>query len=257
MVIHMIPKIIHHIGPKEKLRWNKVWIPCYESWKRQFPTFKFMFWNDESGIDSFIKDYYSDYHDLYQSFPRHIMKIDFARLCILHKFGGIYADLDLYCYKNFYLELNDGVSLVNTSVGTFENHLMVSNENNSFWLKVLETSKQSLTNEILDIFKRTNGHSDETSQYILNTTGPGLITKCVIPHETNILPFAFYTGHHLTYDHRVYTRHMLTGQWGKEDMERLLVEDQFANMQDRMAESYKNFRHIDINTFSFYQSYKV
>ena len=29
------------------------------------------------------------------------MKIDILRYCILHKYGGLYADIDYKCFNNF------------------------------------------------------------------------------------------------------------------------------------------------------------
>ena len=97
----MIPKIIHHIAPKFPNSWHYFWQKCYDSWKTQFSDYEFIMWNDKDDIDNFVKIHYKEHWNLYRAFPFHIMRIDFARLCILHKFGGIYADMDVFCYKNF------------------------------------------------------------------------------------------------------------------------------------------------------------
>ena len=94
--------IIHHIAPENKSSWHPLWIKCYESWKKVFGNkFEFKLWNDKEDIDRLVKNKYNKFYDIYRSFPAHIMKIDFARLCILHSYGGIYSDMDVFCYKDF------------------------------------------------------------------------------------------------------------------------------------------------------------
>jgi len=123
----MIPKIIHQTGPSNISNWHPLWFPCAQSWKNQFPTFEYKFWNDAQ-IDELVRTEYPDYWEMYQNFPIHIMKIDFVRLCFMHKFGGIYADLDVFCYQNFYSELKESVYLLENPMGNdpIENSLMCS-----------------------------------------------------------------------------------------------------------------------------------
>ena len=98
----MIPKIIHQLGPSDKSRWHPVWLRCYGSWQEQHSSdYTIKLWSDEEA-DDIVKTSYSEYLDVYKAFPFNICRIDFVRFCILHKFGGLYADLDYYCYFNFF-----------------------------------------------------------------------------------------------------------------------------------------------------------
>ena len=102
-----IPKIIHHIAPEDQKRWHPIWVDCYNSWKTNFleNEYQYILWNDDNDIDSLIKNDYSQYWETYKNLPLHTQKIDFARIAILHKYGGIFTDMDVYCYQNFYEEL--------------------------------------------------------------------------------------------------------------------------------------------------------
>ena len=132
----MIPKIIHHIAPKDKSRWHPMWLRCYPTWQHHFPDFEHKMWSDESDIDELVQDYYLQYWQLYQAFPAHINRLDFVRFCILHKFGGIYADMDMFCYKNFHAELTYDLHIVEAPYGEefLESALMMSAPDHEFWI---------------------------------------------------------------------------------------------------------------------------
>jgi len=54
--------------------------------------YQYKLWNKEM-CDNLIEEYL-DYKDLYNSVKYSIMKVDIIRFLILHKYGGLYADLD-------------------------------------------------------------------------------------------------------------------------------------------------------------------
>jgi mannosyltransferase OCH1-like enzyme len=55
---------------------------------------KHTLWSEEDCLQ--LLEDYKEYRELYDSFCQPIMKIDFMRLLILHKYGGIYIDLDVH-----------------------------------------------------------------------------------------------------------------------------------------------------------------
>ena len=98
------PKIIHSISPADKSKWHSSWSMCNDSWFQHFDSreFQFKIWDDEYSLENFVRNFYPEFLDSYLLLPHKIMKIDIARLLILHKFGGIYRDMDYYVLKNFY-----------------------------------------------------------------------------------------------------------------------------------------------------------
>ena len=73
----MIPKIIHQTGPEEKY-WHPIWKECSQSWKNNFPDFEYKFWTDND-LRNLIEEQYPNFLNLYDNFPYHIMRVDFAR----------------------------------------------------------------------------------------------------------------------------------------------------------------------------------
>lgn len=226
----MIPKIIHHTGPTNPEKWHPIWKDCRESWKNQFPNFEFILWNDED-IRSLVEREYNEFLELYDTFPYNIMRVDFSRFCILHSYGGIYADLDIYCYKNFYDLLKEDIYIVESWEDWGEivqNSLMISTKNNKFWMKCIEFSQSNF----LKLNKNILGLND----YILETCGPKLISR-ILDTSVNFLPkelfnpqlenqFNWGRNNEITYhnalkdyiyqkenEKNVFTRHYLTGNW--------------------------------------------
>lgn len=91
----MIPKIFHQTWkdrnlPEDFKRWS-------ETWKQMNPGYIYKFYTDKD-IYKFIYKNYNSYFDLYESLNG-IEKVDIFRYLVLHKYGGIYIDMDCECLK--------------------------------------------------------------------------------------------------------------------------------------------------------------
>jgi mannosyltransferase OCH1-like enzyme len=224
----MIPKIIHQTGPDPE-KWHPIWKECQESWRDKFPDFEYKFWTDED-IRQLVKENYSEFLDLYDSFTNHIMRVDFARFCILHSYGGIYADLDIYCYQHFYHLLKKDLYVLEswTEWGEkVQNSLMISSPGQKFWEKCMH-----FTN--FNYYLKNN--YDNSSDCILNTCGPRLISN-IVDKSVKFLPKEIFNPkvdhqfnwgrddkikyqnaindyyYHRENEKNVITRHYLTGKW--------------------------------------------
>jgi len=94
--MYKVPKIIHQT-------WKNENIPAcmrnyVRSWKKLHPDYQYMFWTDHT-IRELIKTYYPWFLEYFDSYPHQIMRVDAFRFFVLHRYGGVYADLDLECYK--------------------------------------------------------------------------------------------------------------------------------------------------------------
>ena len=216
----MIPKIIHQTGPDEQ-KWHPIWKECSESWKSIFPDFQYVYWTDDD-LRNLVKEQYSEFIELYDGFPHHIMRVDFARFCILHSYGGIYTDLDVYCYKNFYDLLKRNLYIVESWDDWGEkvqNSLMISTPNQEFWEKCMFFSG----------VKFLSNHQNNFKDYILESCGPKLISRILDP-SVKFLPKELFNPtveyqfnqkyeeaikdfHDLKNSQNVYTRHYLTSTW--------------------------------------------
>ena len=264
-----ISKIIHHIAPKNKSRWHPMWEKCYPTWQQHFPNFEHKMWNDEEGIDDFVRETYPQYWQLYSDFPAHIMRIDFVRFCLLHHFGGVYADMDMFCYKNFYDELDTPLHIVEAPYGEefLESSLMISEPNHEFWIDCMELSKQHFYNEVQKRNIKIPFNNDRATQYIIQSvTGPNLICrvwrKWVKTGKIKTLPGVLDNNHGMSYHPEYRTRHMMTGMWGKESVK--FIEEN-ANTNDlkkvlgngyiNEMKNYVKLNNVTIDTFDFYHDY--
>ena len=93
----MIPKKIfcthtsrHSLEPKLKF--------CVQIMEEMHPDWEFQFFSDGDCQD-FIKKETPEFEELYNWYPRSVMKADLFRLLVVWRFGGFYLDTDLLLKK--------------------------------------------------------------------------------------------------------------------------------------------------------------
>ena len=70
------------------------------SWRRCFPTWKYVLWSDEANA-AFVQEHYPWFYEIYSGFAEGIMRADAIRYMYMHQYGGIYTDLDSVCLHPF------------------------------------------------------------------------------------------------------------------------------------------------------------
>ena len=90
----MIPRIIHQT-------WRDECIPdrfsgYFASWQKHNRYWQRILWTDRMLLE-FVEEHYRDLLDIYCSYRTPVQRADVGRYMILHKFGGVYADLDSEC----------------------------------------------------------------------------------------------------------------------------------------------------------------
>lgn len=247
-----IPKIIHQTAPANRDKWNPIWDKCHQSWKDNFKEdeFEHVMWTDED-IDTLVKEKYSEYYDDYKLFPLHILQVDFVRNCILDQYGGIYADMDVYCYQNFYGELTHDIVLLEAVAEDeiIQNALMCSSKDSIFFRMCMDKSIEKFKNNPIP----NNSESKILSNYVKELTGPFLISEVYENYEDRdsiqILPQKEYNPHILEYHSGLKTKHMLTGDWGKES--KGSCGNAFLSYKDFKKINYFQLRGIDIDLYNF------
>ena len=135
-------KIIHQ-------SWKNENIPVkhkehFESWHDYHPCALHVLWTDEDNT-SFVKNEYPNLLDVYNSLVLVIQKCDMVRLLYLHKYGGVYADLDYEAHTNIFKNIPkkfdilivESPALINE---TMQNSLMISrNRKHMYWEKCIES----------------------------------------------------------------------------------------------------------------------
>jgi len=114
-----IPKIVHQEWKSKELPYN---FKLYrEECIRLNPNWEFKLWTDEENLQ-LITNHYPQLLDLYNSYDVKIKKIDMIRYLYLHRYGGVYMDLDITCLQPFH-NIFDNVDYYNKFivVNQFEN----------------------------------------------------------------------------------------------------------------------------------------
>lgn len=227
----MIPRIIHHIAPEDRDSWHPLWHRCRRSWQTQFPDHEFVLWNDHCDIDTLVRDHYPQHWNLYQAFPVHIMKIDFARLCILHRHGGIYADMDYHCYHNFESDLHDhDIYFVENlteefTSATVENSLMAAAANHSFFEHTMRYV-QACFIQFRNAFRvdsHGNWRNPHIDYHINNTTGSGMLSMAAdsygrTHYNVGRLCTAEFNNRPSAYAPWFKAKHVHTSLWGEDQL---------------------------------------
>lgn len=258
----MIPKIIHHSAPRSKKRWHPIWENCLNSWYKNYPQDEYdhVMW-DDSKIDCFIEEKFEEYYVIYNALPFHIMKLDMFRLCLMYEYGGLYKDMDYYCYENFHNNIINDIAIVRSpcfDTGEyFQNSLFASVPKKKFWLKCIDNLI-----ERYNYYKiLTDCTSEEFNRYVLSVTGPILFTHIKEVHpsifeEVQELPSEIYNPSIGIYHDKqemknVKCMHFLSGLWGEESFRQINQNMNInnKNMKDMTCDTYKSMRGIDISNF--------
>lgn len=133
--------------------------------------YQYILW-DNDDCEELIKEY-PDYIDLYNSVRFSIMKVDIIRFLILHKYGGLYADLDTLpkckCLKSS--------SFIVANPQT--------NKNKNYEMEIIQSIKgHPYLLEFLDYVKTQIKEKDKIEvytkwkcRYVYQTTGPHSLSR--------------------------------------------------------------------------------
>jgi len=199
-----IPKIIHQTAPKNSKLWPDTWKICQQTWKKHFPypEYKYILWTDDD-LNNFIKTHYQWFYPYFVGYKHNICRIDAARYFILYHYGGIYADMDFYCFQNFYNQLDSNkISIVESPYKyneSLQNSLMASPKKHDDWkivFKYLIKNRKKI--KVLDI------------------SGPRLLDEAFENRNINVLVDKLYNPDMKSVyweSHKLYTKHYLTNVW--------------------------------------------
>lgn len=268
MVVNKVPKIIHQIAPSDKTKWHPFWFKCQQSWQDHFSDFEYRLWNDSEEIDKFVLKTYPQYANLYKNFPVQIMRIDFARLCILHYYGGIYGDMDYFVYSNFYNHLNSEAGMVENLTEEYtnalaENCLMYSVPCSRFFYECIRYSKACFIH-LKSTFKHAsngNWRSVNNDSVVNNTTGSGMIAAAYLQlkHalDVQLLPGMIFNNRPASYDPSFVGKHVHSSIWGNEytshSKNNITIKDCDKSMWS--VSSVDNAKGFPAEEFDFYHDY--
>lgn len=99
-----VTKIIHQAWDSGDL--PERYQPWAEGFKARHPGWQYILWNSTTNRE-LIKDEYPWFLWFYDSFPTEIQRLDAARVFYMHKFGGVYVDVDFECLHSLEPLLNN------------------------------------------------------------------------------------------------------------------------------------------------------
>jgi mannosyltransferase OCH1-like enzyme len=197
-----IPRIIHQTAPLEQY-WEAAWDKCQDSWRENFPDWTYILWTDDE-IDDFMKQFFPSFYPLFRAYDRHIKRVDVFRYFVLYEIGGLYADMDYVCYRNFENELPLGkVSLNQSKIDVYQNALMASAPRHPFWLYVF-----------VELW------TDPSNEYVIVATGPDVLQRAAKRAKgkdyVHQLPCSKFSNCDNDDMPQCFCRHLETGNWKRE-----------------------------------------
>jgi len=211
-----IPKIIHQTAMSDKSKWHPVWEKCQKTWIENFPDYEYMMWTDEDS-EEFIRDEYPWFYKTYMGYDRNIKRIDAIRYFILYHYGGIYADMDFECLKNFEHLLPVGKVCAAPGpspefIEKYQNAMIASPKHHDFWPRAWEYLEEN---------------KDEKN--VIKATGPLLINTLAEKYPELFHPLdKNFTEQHTIFHNPfikledrgkitedTYVKHYESGTWGR------------------------------------------
>lgn len=86
-----VPRIIHQTWKTNEV--PKRFLEFQSSWKRHHPGWEYRLWTDADN-QRLIDECYPQYAEFYRRLPYPILRVEFVKSAYLHRFGGLYVDLD-------------------------------------------------------------------------------------------------------------------------------------------------------------------
>ena len=185
-----IPYITHLTWKSTELPTE--WQPSYDNWLRLHPEWTVILWTDEQ-LHALVSQHYPASLATYESLPYPIMRVDFARLFLLHRYGGVYIDLDIApkCsfspLVDFHNARGDPIAISESSTAQgarppLTNALMMSRPNEPFWIDIYADAIQN-PHKIKLWFKPLLNRIRHWD--IIMRTGPQALMWSVHTHESN------------------------------------------------------------------------
>ncbi|MCX6849136.1 MAG: glycosyltransferase [Verrucomicrobia bacterium] len=141
----MIPRIIHQ--PWKTRNLPPLMREFQESWFKHHPEWEYRLWTNEDN-KRLIHEQYPQYAEVFRRFTPPIVKIDFIRLAYMHRFGGLYTDMDFEALRPIDLLLADGriaVGRENGGIGIpmcgrpfIINAFIASPAGHPLWLEIMQ-----------------------------------------------------------------------------------------------------------------------
>jgi inositol phosphorylceramide mannosyltransferase catalytic subunit len=159
-----------------------------DTWIVNNPDWMHVVWNDVMG-DWLVYKHYRIFWEIYSRYPYPVQRVDTVRLCLLHRYGGLYADMDMQCLKS----INPVIDSMTHDIGIVKHtklFIVFNIFNVSNFLMYSKPGKDFWYNALFEMMSIGMGKSYLTiSLKILYSTGPGALSKVVKAHKDEVQIF--------------------------------------------------------------------
>jgi mannosyltransferase OCH1-like enzyme len=148
------------------------WKESPASLQKLMPDWKYHLLSDTDNRE-FVKSYFPDFLQYYDSFPYNIQRADAIRYMWLYINGGMYMDLDIVLTKSIEDLIQDDkdIYFVKSAYHNdfYTNSIIISKPRHPFWLDVIEEMKKNISK-----IKSFTKHF-----HVLYSTGPNMLTGVI------------------------------------------------------------------------------
>ena len=188
-----LPRIIHQTYKSNDLPEN------FRTWRDECkmlnPCWEFKLWTDDDNLN-LVKTFYPELLPLYEGYDVAIKRIDAVRYMMLHKYGGVYMDMDMTCLRSF----NESTFREPNTFYAARQHRHAETDQeqrvaNAF---MASTPRHPLLSKILNGLHRTK------DLHVVMATGPGFLTRMIDDEGQNdtIVEFPIEAFFSVSYDEK-------------------------------------------------------
>jgi len=170
----MIPKIIHQVWEGKTEPLPDFLIKLAETWKKNHLQWQYELW-DANRMENLIQLNFPDFAETYFNYRYPVQRWDAIRYLILFQMGGLYVDLDFECIEPIDKLLTGQCCCFGMdpeeNARMFQKPFILSNA------IMASEPKHPFMKQIIDQLPLIKSEAKDKINYILETTGPFLITE--------------------------------------------------------------------------------
>jgi inositol phosphorylceramide mannosyltransferase catalytic subunit len=91
-----IPKVLHQTWKSKELPAS--FAAFRQTWQRHHPDWSFPLY-DDADCRRLVVEHYPELVALYDNYPTNVQRADLFRYLVVHRYGGVYADVDMECLR--------------------------------------------------------------------------------------------------------------------------------------------------------------
>ena len=139
---------------------------------------KYILWSADE-VDTLVREHYPHMWETYMGMRFPIMRVDMGRVAILHRYGGLYADLDVIPNQTEYKETRLTVCIQPSHVKNrkyfFEMEVLVAAQANALLVHWMDYMKEQIGQKRWA--KPGEFYNTARMRYVYNTTGPAAMER--------------------------------------------------------------------------------